>query len=96
MQMSYGEFRKILLARALVHQPEVLVLDEPFDGLDAESKVKLAATLERIAAHGTSLLVVTHHESDLPSCISHLAQMERGRIVAQGPRVSAEHRDKIR
>ena len=96
MQMSYGEFRKILLARALVHQPEALVLDEPFDGLDAESKAKLAGTLERIAAHGTSLLVVTHHESDLPSCISHLAQMERGRIVAQGPRVSAAHRDKIR
>ena len=96
MQMSYGEFRKILLARALVHQPEVLVLDEPFDGLDAESKAKLAETLERIAAHGTSLLVVTHHESDLPSCISHLAHMKRGRIVAQGPRVSAEHRDKIR
>jgi molybdate transport system ATP-binding protein len=96
MQMSYGEFRKILLARALVHQPEVLVLDEPFDGLDAESKAKLAETLECIAYRGTSLLVVTHHESDLPSCISHLAQMDQGRIVAQGPRVSAAHRDKIR
>ena len=96
MQMSYGEFRKILLARALVHQPEALVLDEPFDGLDAESKAKLAETLERIAAHGTSLLVVTHHESDLPCCISHLAHMDRGRIVAQGPRVSGERRIKIR
>ena len=96
MQMSYGEFRKILLARALVHQPEALVLDEPFDGLDAESKAALAETLERIAAHGTSLLVVTHHESDLPSCISHLAHMDRGRIVAQGPRASGERRDKIR
>ena len=96
MQMSYGEFRKILLARALVHQPEALVLDEPFDGLDVESKAKLAETLERIAAHGTSLLVVTHHKSDLPACISHLAHMDRGRIVAQGPRASGELRIKIR
>ena len=94
MQMSYGEFRKILLARALVHEPEALVLDEPFDGLDAESKASLAGTLERIACEGTSLLVVTHHESDLPSCISHRAQMERGGIVAQGPRVSGERRDR--
>ena len=95
LQMSYGEFRKILLARALVHQPEVLVLDEPFDGLDAESKAALAETLERVAAHGTSLLVVTHHKSDLPCCISHLAHMDRGRIVAQGARASGSGRVKL-
>ena len=94
MQMSYGEFRKILLARALVHQPEALVLDEPFDGLDASSKAKLAETLERIARQGTSLLVVTHHESDLPCCITHLAHMDRGCIVAQGPRVPGNGRVK--
>jgi molybdate transport system ATP-binding protein len=79
-QLSYGEFRKLLLARALVHRPRILVLDEPFDGLDAGSRSVLKGLLERIAAGGTSLLVVTHHQADLPACTSHVACLKNGRL----------------
>jgi molybdate transport system ATP-binding protein len=82
--LSFGELRKILTLRALVHDPELLILDEPFDGLDTESKTDFAAALERVAARGTQLLVVTHHLDDLPQCITHGLFLERGRIAAAG------------
>ena len=84
-RVSYGEFRKLLLARALVHVPELLICDEPFDGLDATSRRSMAAALERVAGNGTSLLVVTHHANDLPACTTHVARMAAGCIAFQGP-----------
>ena len=84
-RVSYGETRKLLLARALVHEPELLVCDEPFDGLDAGSRRAMAAALERVAGKGTSLLVVTHHAEDLPACTTHVAKLEGGRLILQGP-----------
>jgi molybdate transport system ATP-binding protein len=78
---SYGEVRKLLLARALVHEPELLLCDEPFDGLDAASRHGMAAALERVAGNGTSLLVVTHHAEDLPACTTHVARITAGRIA---------------
>ena len=84
LAMSFGELRKVLTLRALVHDPELLIFDEPFDGLDAESRRDFAAALERIAARGTQLLVVTHHLDDLPGCITHGLFLEHGRIVAAG------------
>ena len=83
--MSYGEFRKLLLARALVHEPEILILDEPFDGLDARGKAGMARMLEAVASQGASLLVVSHHAEDLPRCLTHAARFNRGRIGEQGP-----------
>jgi len=85
LRVSYGEFRKLLLARALVHEPELLVCDEPFDGLDAASRLGMARALERVAGNGTSLLVVTHHAEDLPACTTHVARLSAGRIAFQGP-----------
>lgn len=84
-QLSYGEFRKVLLARALVHEPELLVFDEPFDGLDAPAKAAMTVILERIAGAGTSLVLVTHHADDLPACMTHGLHLADGRIVEQGP-----------
>jgi molybdate transport system ATP-binding protein len=86
LQTSFGEFRKLLLARALVHKPELLICDEPFDGLDAASRSSMAATLERAAANGASLLVVTHHADDLPVCMTHVARLAGGKIEFQGTR----------
>jgi molybdate transport system ATP-binding protein len=80
---SYGEVRKLLLARALVHEPELLLCDEPFDGLDAASRRGMAAALERVAGNGTSLLVVTHHAEELPACMTHVARITAGRIAFQ-------------
>ena len=84
LQMSYGEFRRILLARALVHEPEILICDEPFDGLDAASRTDFVRTLEQVARRGASLVVVTHHQADLPACITHVAELNAGRLAFQG------------
>ncbi len=84
-RMSYGQLRRILLARALVHDPAVLLLDEPFDGLDLASKHALQAALDDVSRNGTRLLVVTHHLEDLPRCITHAAVLDAGRVTHQGP-----------
>jgi molybdate transport system ATP-binding protein len=83
-RLSYGEFRQILLARALVHDPVLLLFDEPFDGLDAAARADLTATLERVARHGTQLILVTHHLSELPTCMTHALVLQGGRITQQG------------
>lgn len=83
-RMSYGEFRKVLLLRALVNSPRILVCDEPFDGLDHETKTRCTRVLERIARAGTRLIIVTHHTGDLPGCMTHGLWLEGGRIVQQG------------
>ena len=82
--MSYGEFRKVLLLRALVHHPVLVVCDEPFDGLDAGAKRSFAKALDHIASNGTRLLTVTHHIDDLPAATTHALVLENGRIVCQG------------
>ncbi|HMJ91346.1 MAG TPA: ATP-binding cassette domain-containing protein, partial [Candidatus Acidoferrum sp.] len=82
-EISFGELRKLLTLRALVHKPRLLILDEPFDGLDATSRADFADALERVADSGTQMLVVTHHLDDLPRCINRGLFLERGRIVAR-------------
>jgi molybdate transport system ATP-binding protein len=84
LAMSFGDLRKVLTLRALVHEPELLIFDEPFDGLDAGSRRDFRVALERIAARGTQLVVVTHHLDDLPHCITHGLFLESGRIAVAG------------
>jgi molybdate transport system ATP-binding protein len=81
LALSFGELRKVLTLRALVHDPELLILDEPFDGLDPVSRKDFACALERVADGGTQLLVVTHHLDDLPRCITHGLFLQRGKIL---------------
>ncbi len=81
LELSYGEFRKLLLVRALVHEPELLIFDEPFDGLDGLARAAMKATLAEVANNGVSLLVVTHHTGDLPECMTHGAYMSHGRLL---------------
>ncbi len=83
-RLSFGERRKMLTLRALVHDPDLLILDEPFDGLDVVSKREFAAALEEVANRGTQLIIVTHHLDDLPHCMTHGLFLERGRIVVAG------------
>jgi molybdate transport system ATP-binding protein len=82
--MSYGEFRKVLLLRAVVHHPVLVVCDEPFDGLDATAKRSFAEALDHVASNGTRLLTVTHHINDVPAATTHALVLENGRIVCQG------------
>lgn len=84
-EISYGELRRILIARALVHEPEVLILDEPFDGLEPRIRQALDRQLEQICRLNTNLIMVTHHHEDLPRCMTHGLLLEQGRIAASGP-----------
>src|SRR5439155_22416579 len=81
--MSYGEFRTILLLRALVHQPEILICDEPFNGLDARATAQFSDALQTAAAQGSRLVLVTHHVGEIPEFITHGLLLENGRIIAQ-------------
>jgi iron complex transport system ATP-binding protein len=85
-EMSAGEKRRILIARALVHRPRQLLLDEPSNALDLAAQRELRETLRRLAREGTGLVLVTHHLGDILPEIERVILMRAGRIVADGPR----------
>lgn len=85
-EMSAGEKRRILIARALVHRPRQLLLDEPSNALDLASQRELRETLRRLAQEGTGLVLVTHHLGDILPEIERVILMRGGRIVGDGPR----------
>ena len=85
-EMSAGEKRRILIARALVHRPSQLLLDEPSNALDLAAQRGLRETLRRLAQQGTGILLVTHHLGDILPEIGRVILMRQGRILADGPR----------
>src|ERR1700722_14270746 len=85
-EMSAGEKRRILIARALVHRPHQLLLDEPSNALDLAAQRELRETMRGLAREGTGLVMVTHHLGDLLPEIARIILMRDGRIVADGPR----------
>ena len=84
--MSAGEKRRIMIARALVHRPQQLLLDEPSNALDLAAQRELRETLRGLAREGTGLIMVTHHLSDILPEIERIILMRDGRIVGDGPR----------
>ncbi len=84
--MSAGEKRRIMIARALVHRPQQLLLDEPSNALDLAAQRELRETLRGLAREGTGLVMVTHHLGDILPEINRIILMRDGRIVADGPR----------
>ena len=85
-EMSAGEKRRIVIARALVHRPKQLLLDEPSNALDLAAQRELRETLRRLAREGTGLVLVTHHLGDILPEIERVILMRAGRIVGDGPR----------
>ncbi|MFN3704827.1 MAG: ATP-binding cassette domain-containing protein [Thermoflexales bacterium] len=86
-QLSYGQARRVFIARALVQRPALLILDEVFDGLDARARADLRAFLDVIAAE-VSIILVSHHEEDLLDCITHRAILAGGCIIEQSVRTT--------
>ena len=84
--MSAGERRRILIARALVHRPRQILLDEPSNALDLAAQRELRETLRGLAREGTGLVMVTHHLGDILPEIERIILMREGRIVGDGPR----------
>jgi len=85
-EMSAGEKRRIMIARALVHRPRQLLLDEPSNALDLAAQRELRETLRGLAREGTGLVLVTHHLGDILPEIERVILMRGGRIVGDGPR----------
>lgn len=85
-RMSAGEQRRIMIARALVHRPEMLLLDEPSNALDMSARRELREALRRVARQGTGILMVTHDLADILPEIDRVIMMKDGRIFADGPK----------
>ncbi len=84
--MSAGEQRRVMIARALVHRPRMLLLDEPSNALDLQAQHELRLALQAVAKAGTGLVLVTHQLADIIPEIERIVLMRQGRIVADGPR----------
>jgi iron complex transport system ATP-binding protein len=86
-ECSQGERQRLLLARALMDEPELLLLDEPTAGLDLPSRERLIAALDRMAVNAPRLptVTVTHHLEEIPAGTTHALLLANGRIYAQGP-----------
>jgi len=82
--LSTGEARRALFARALVHDPEVLVLDEPTDGLDPHAQWHVLEAIGRVARAGHAVVLVTHHVSDIVPEIGRIVMLKDGRITRDG------------
>ncbi len=85
-EMSYGEQRKILIARAMVNSPDILIVDEPCSGLDSAARAGFLSFIEQAARSGVAVIMATHHIDEIISLITHIMIMDKGRIIAQGKR----------
>ncbi|WP_053217567.1 ABC transporter ATP-binding protein [Virgibacillus senegalensis] len=84
--LSQGEKRRVMIARALMPEPEMLILDEPCNGLDIYAKEQLLAAIQKMAFQegGPTLLYVTHQLEEVIPAISHALLMKKGNVVAAG------------
>jgi iron complex transport system ATP-binding protein len=85
-QMSSGEAKRTLIARALVHNPQTLLFDEPSNALDIAAQLQLRDTMRQLAQSGLGILLVTHHVSEIIPEIERVVLLRGGRIVADGPK----------
>tara|TARA_Y100001968_G_C19368463_1_gene723822 strand:+ start:148 stop:939 length:792 start_codon:yes stop_codon:yes gene_type:complete len=82
--LSDGQKRRVLIARAIVHNPEVLVLDEPTSKLDIKSRYILQECLENLAGKGTTILQITHDINSITKSYSRIIFIKKGRIIGDG------------
>jgi iron complex transport system ATP-binding protein len=85
-EMSSGEARRVLIGRALVHEPKALLLDEPSTSLDLFAQHELRETVRKLAHSGIGILLVTHHLSDIIPEIDRVIMMRGGKIAGDGPK----------
>ncbi|EEH64026.1 ABC transporter, ATP-binding protein [Gleimia coleocanis DSM 15436] len=95
--LSQGEAQRVLIARALVTDPQILVLDEPTAGLDMGARELLLMALEEIAndRRAPALVMVTHHVEEIPPGFTHAALMKDGKVLHAGPIAGVLTNDKV-
>jgi molybdate transport system ATP-binding protein len=84
LTLSYGERRLVLIARALASRPRLLLLDEVANGLDARNHARFLQWLDSTAASRMPWVFATHRRTDVPDCMTHLLELERGRVTRAG------------
>jgi molybdate transport system ATP-binding protein len=84
--LSSGEFRRMLIARAMIAHPRMLILDEPFNNLDAKSKQILDKTLRRLGSADTQMVLITHRTTEIGNLFSRILHLDRGDMIWQGNR----------
>jgi iron complex transport system ATP-binding protein len=95
-EMSAGEMRRVLIGRALVHRPRILLIDEPSNALDLAAQYELRQILRKLAQQGTGILLVTHHLADIPPEIERVVLMRAGRIIADGTKREVLTEERLR
>ncbi len=85
-EMSSGEARRVLIARALVHNPRALLFDEPCNSLDLAAQHTVRQAMRTLANSGIGIILVTHELADIVPEIQRVVLMSRGHIVADGPK----------
>lgn len=96
--LSSGQIRRVLIARALVANPQVLILDEPCAGLDPEGMHYIRSTMRKVANLGKALILVTHYPEDIIPEIRRVLLLNQGEIVADGKKehlITGEHLSQI-
>ncbi|MDI9400549.1 MAG: ATP-binding cassette domain-containing protein [Limisphaerales bacterium] len=86
LHLSNGEQRKMILVNALLHSPRLLVLDEPFGGLDVQTRAVLRELLKQLMELGMPIFTLLARPDELLEPVTHLLLLDAGRVVAQGPR----------
>jgi ABC-type molybdenum transport system ATPase subunit/photorepair protein PhrA len=81
-EMSYGQARRILFARAWAREPTLALLDEPFAGLDRATRADLTRRLNEWLAEGGSCIIATHHHEEWPAHTTHVLELKSGRVIA--------------
>lgn len=82
--LSQGERKKVLLARSLMGDPKLLILDEPCSGLDLYEREKMLTEVDRLKQRDVMVVYVTHHIEEIVSLFSHVALIKEGRLTAAG------------
>lgn len=85
-EMSSGEMRRVLIGRALVHDPKALLFDEPTNSLDLFAQHEVREIMRGLAQSGTAILLVTHHLADIIPEIERVVLIRDGRVAADGPK----------
>ncbi|HIP87095.1 MAG TPA: ABC transporter ATP-binding protein [Anaerolineales bacterium] len=83
--LSRGMKQRLCLARALVHDPQVLILDEPASGLDPRARVEIRELIRELQAMGKTIFVSSHILSEIEEVCTHIGIIEAGRLVVSGP-----------
>ena len=84
-ELSYGQLRRVLFARALVHEPAMLLLDEPHAGVDARTRTRLRSLVQQSFDSGVTVVIATHHRDEWPRGASHELEIAKSRVIYCGP-----------